>query len=137
MRYFYDYDYKEFVTEDELRAEYAEGYTEAECADDYICDFLNYSGIEITEKIYNEADEADIVRQAIASHVASYHASWNVEISPDGESWKLTLEGDPVCGIELRNVIPALDYLYSVINLDSAEEEDMEAMAYMKAEWGF
>lgn len=141
MRYFYDYDYKKFVTEDELKAEYAEyseiGYTEAECAEDYIYNFLDYSGIEITEKIYNEADEADTVRQAIKNHIASFHASWDVEISADGETWKLTLEGDPVCGIELRNVIPALDYLYSVINMNSTTEEDMEAMAYMKAEWGF
>lgn len=137
MRYFYDYNYKEFVTEDELRAEYAEGYTEAECVDDYICDFIYYSGIEITEKIYNERNEADTVRQAIAKHTASDHGSWDIEISDDGESWKLTLEGDPVCSIELANVIPALDYLYSVIDFDSTEEEDVEAMAYMRAEWGF
>lgn len=141
MRYFYDYDYKKFVTEDELRAEFAEysenGWTEAECADDYIWNFLDYSGKEVTEKIYNERNEAEAVRQAIAHHVASDHGSWNVELSEDGESWKLTLEGDPVCSIELANVIPALDFLYSRITITSTEEEDMDAMAYMRAEWGF
>lgn len=141
MRYFYDMDYQKCLTEDDLRAEYAEyseiGYTEAECAEDYIYNFLDYSGIEITEKMYNEFDEAKAVRQAIKNHIASYHGSWNIEISDDGESWKLTLEGDPVCSIELANVIPALDYLYSVINMNSTAEEDMEAMTRMKAEWGF
>ena len=141
MRYFYDYDRKEFVAEDELRAEYAEyseiGYTEAECAEDYIYNFLDYSGIEITEKIYNERNEADIVRQAIKNHIASYHGSWDIEISSDGEAWKLTLEGDPVCSIELANVIPALDYLYSVVSATSSVEDDVNAMCNMKAEWGF
>lgn len=141
MRYFYDYDNRAFLTLDELKAEYAEysanGYTEAETFDDYLFNCLDYSMMEITEKIYNERERADAVRSAIKNHIASYHASWDIEIADDGESWKLTLEGDPVCSIELDNVIPALDYLYSVINLDSTEEEDMEAMAYMKAEWGF
>lgn len=141
MRYYYDCDYDKCLTEDELKAEFAEhsakGLTEAESADDYIYNFLDYSGIEITEKIYNEFGEAKAVRQAIKNHIASYHASWNVVIADDGESWKLTLEGDPVCSIELDNVIPALDYLYSVIDMNSTMEEDMEAMAYMRAEWGF
>ncbi len=141
MRYYYDCDYQKCLTEDELKAEYAEysanGWTEAECAEDYIYNFLDYSGIEITKKIYNEFGKAEAVRQAIAHHVASDHGSWNVELSEDGETWKLTLEGDPVCSIELDNVIPALDYLYSRISITSTEEEDMEAMAYMKAEWGF
>lgn len=140
MRYYYDMDYQKCLTEDELKAEFAEysanGWTEAESADDYIYNFLDYSGIEITEKMYNEFDEAKAVRRAIKNHIASYHADWDILID-DGESWKLTLEGDPVCSIELANVIPALDYLYSVINADSTEEEDMEAMAYMRAEWGF
>lgn len=141
MRYYYDMDYQKCLTEDELKAEFAEysakGWTEAESAEDYIYNFLDYSGIEITEKIYNEREQADAVRQAIKNHVASWHASWNVELSEDGESWKLTLEGDPVCSIELANVIPALDYLYSVISFDSTEEEDIEAMLTMKSEWGF
>lgn len=141
MKYFYDCDYQRCLTEDELKAEYAEysadGLTEAECVEDYIYNFLDYSGIEITEKIYNEFGKAEDVRRAINNHIASYHASWDIEIAEDGESWKLTLEGDPVCSIELDNVIPALDYLYSVINADSTEEEDMEAMCYMKSEWGF
>lgn len=141
MRYFYDHDRREFVTEDELRAEYAndsaKGYTEAESADDYIWNFLDYSGVEITEKIYNERYECKAVRQAIALHIASNHGFWDIRVSDDGEAWKLTLEGDPVCSIELANVIPALDYLYSVIDFDSTEEEDIEAMAYMRAEWGF
>lgn len=141
MRYFYDMDYQKCLTEDELKAEFAEysenGWTEAESADDYIYNFLDYSGIEITEKIYNEFGEAEAVRQAIKNHIASYHASWNVVIADDGETWKLTIEGDQVCSIELANVIPALDYLYSRISITSTEEEDMEAMAYMKAEWGF
>ena len=137
MKYFYDFDYKEFITEDELRAEYDDYYTDADSFDEYIYNFLDYSGIEITEKIYNERNEADTVRQAIASHTASDHGSWGIEISDDGEAWKLTLEGDPVCSIELANVIPALDYLYSVIDMNSTTEEDMEAMSYMKAEWGF
>lgn len=98
MRYFYDMDYQKCLTEDELKAEFAEysanGWTEAESAEDYIYNFLDYSGIEITEKMYNEFDEAKAVRQA-------------------------------------------LDYLYSRISITSTEEEDMEAMAYMKAEWGF
>ena len=140
MRYFYDVDYQKCLTEDDLRAEYAEyseiGYTEAECAEDYIYNFLDYSGIEITEKMYNEFDEAKAVRQAIKNHVASFNADWDILID-DGEAWKLTLYGDPVCSIELANVIPALDYLYSVIDLDSTEEENVEAMAYMRAEWGF
>lgn len=141
MRYFYDCDYDKCLTEDELKAEYEEysanGWTEAECVEDYIYNSLEYSGIEITEKMYNEFYEAKAVRQAIKNHIASYHAYWDIVIADDGESWKLTLEGDPVCSIELANVIPALDYLYSVINADSTEEEDMEAMAYMRAEWGF
>ena len=141
MRYFYDMDYQKCLTEDEIKAEYEEysanGWTEAESADDYIYNFLDYSGIEITEKIYNEFGEAEAVRQAIKNHIASDNASWNVVIADDGETWKLTIEGDPVCSIELANVIPALDYLYSVINMNSTTEEDMEAMAYMKAEWGF
>lgn len=140
MRYFYDMDYQKCLTEDELKAEFAEysanGLTEAESADDYIYNFLDYSGIEITEKIYNEFGEAEAVRQAIKNHIASYHADWDILID-DGGSWKLTIEGDPVCSIELANVIPALDYLYSRISITSTEEEDMEAMAYMKAEWGF
>lgn len=141
MRYFYDYDYKKFMTDDELRAEFVEysenGWTEAESADDYIWNFLDYSGKEVTEKIYNERNEVEAVRQAIKDHVASDHGSWNVELSEDGESWKLTLEGDPVCSIELANVIPALDYLYSRISITSTEEDDMDAMWDMKAEWGF
>ena len=141
MRYYYDCDYDKCLTEDELKAEFAEysanRLTEAESADDYIYNFLDYSGIEITEKIYNEFDEAKAVRQAIKNHIASYHGSWDIEISDDGESWKLTLEGDPVCSIELDNVIPALDYLYSVINADSTEEEDIEALLTMKTKWGF
>lgn len=141
MRYFYDFDNKSYVTLDELKAEYAEyaakGYTEAETFEDYLYNCLDYSMMEITEKIYNEREQADTVRRAIADHIAADNASWDVEIAADGESWKLTLEGDPVCGIELRNVIPALDYLYSVINAYSTEEEDMEAMRYMKSEWGF
>ena len=140
MRYFYDMDYQKCLTEDELKAEFAEysanRLTEADSADDYIYNFLDYSGIEITEKMYNEFDEAKAVRQAIKNHIASYHADWDILID-DGELWKLTLEGDPVCSIELANVIPALDYLYSRIGITSTEEEDMEAMAYMKAEWGF
>lgn len=140
MRYYYDMDYQKCLTEDELKAEFAEysanGWTEAESAEDYIYNFLDYSGIEITEKMYNEFDEAKAVRQAIKNHIASYHADWDILID-DGESWKLTLEGDPVCSIELANVIPALDYLYSRVTATSSEEEDMEAMAYMKAEWGF
>lgn len=141
MRYYYDMDYQKCLTEDEIKAEFAEysanGWTEAESAEDYIYNFLDYSGIEITEKIYNEFDEAKAVRQAIKNHIASDNASWHIVIAEDGESWKLTLEGDPVCSIELANVIPALDYLYSVINAYSTEEEDMEAMRYMKSEWGF
>lgn len=141
MRYFYDFDNKSYVTLDELKAEYAEysakGYTEAETFDDYLFNCLDYSMMEITEKIYNEREQADDVRSAIKNHIASYHASWDIEIDANGESWKLTLEGDPVCSIELDNVIPALDYLYSVINADSTEEEDIEAMCNMKAEWGF
>ena len=140
MRYFYDMDYQKCLTEDELKAEFAEysadRLTEAESAEDYIYNFLDYSGIEITEKMYNEFDEAKAVRQAIKNHIASDNADWDILID-DGESWKLTLEGDPVCSIELANVIPALDYLYSRISITSTEEEDMEAMAYMKAEWGF
>ena len=141
MRYFYDMDYQKCLTEDELKAEFAEysadRLTEADSADDYIYNFLDYSGIEITEKMYNEFDEAKAVRQAIKNHIASDNASWDIVIADDGESWKLTIEGDPVCSIELANVIPALDYLYSVINMNSSTEEDMEAMAHMKAEWGF
>lgn len=141
MKYFYDFDNKSYITLDELKAEYAEysanGYTEAETFDDYLYNCLDYSMMEITEKIYNEREQADAVRSAINLHIASYHASWDIEIADDGESWKLTLEGDPVCSIELDNVIPALDYLYSVINADSTEEEDIEAMCYMKSEWGF
>lgn len=141
MKYFYDFDNKSYITLDELKAEYAEysakGYTEAETFDDYLFNCLDYSMMEITEKIYNEFGEAEAVRQAIKNHIASYHASWNVVIADDGETWKLTLEGDPVCSIELANVIPALDYLYSVINMNSTMEEDMEAMAHMRAEWGF
>lgn len=141
MRYFYDMDYQKCLTEDELKAEFAEdsakGWTEAESADDYIYNFLDYSGIEITEKIYNEFDEAKAVRQAIKNHIASDNASWNVVIADDGETWKLTIEGDPVCSIELRNVIPALDYLYSVVSATSSVEDDVNAMCNMKAEWGF
>lgn len=141
MKYFYDFDNKSYITLDELKAEYAEysanGYTEAETFDDYLYNCLDYSMMEITEKIYNERERADDVRQAIKNHIASYHASWDIEIDADGESWKLTLEGDPVCSIELDNVIPALDYLYSVINADSTEEEDIEALLTMKTEWGF
>ncbi len=140
MKYYYDYDNRTFLTLDELKAEYAEysakGYTEAETFDEYVWNCLDYSMMEVTEKIYNERFESEAVRQAIKNHIASYHASWNVEVSDDGEAWKLTLEGDPVCSIELDNVIPALDYLYSVINADSTEEEDMEAMTNMVAEWG-
>lgn len=141
MRYFYDMDYQKCLTEDELKAEFAEysadGLTEAESADDYIYNFLDYSGIEITEKIYNEFDEAKAVRQAIKNHIASDNASWNVVISDDGETWKLTIEGDPVCSIELKNVIPALDCLYSVVSATSSVEDDVNAMCNMKAEWGF
>ena len=141
MRYFYDCDYKHYLTLDELKAEYTEysenGWTEAECFEDYLWNCLDYSVIEITEKIYNERNEADTVRQAIASHIASDHGSWNVEISADGESWKLTLEGDPVCSIELKNVILALDFLYSRITITSSVEDDIDAMLDMKAEWGF
>lgn len=140
MRYFYDVDYQKCLTEDEIKAEFAEysanGWTEAESADDYIYNFLDYSGIEITEKIYNEFDEAEAVRQAIKNHIASYHASWDIEIADDGETWKLTIEGDPVCSIELKNVIPALDYLYSVVSATSSVEDDVNAMCNMKAEWG-
>lgn len=140
MKYYYDYDNRTFLTLDELKAEYAEyfakGYTEAETFEDYLYNCLDYSMMEITEKIYNEREQADAVRSAIKNHIASYHASWNVEVSDDGDAWKLTLEGDPVCGIELRNVIPALDYLYGIISFDSTEEEDMEAMTNMVAEWG-
>lgn len=140
MRYFYDMDYQKCLTEDDLRAEYAEyseiGYTEAESADEYIYNFLDYSGIEITEKMYNEFDEAKAVRQAIKNHVASFNADWDILID-DGEAWKLTLEGDPVCSIELANVIPALDFLYSRITATSSAEDDMDAMCEMKAEWGF
>lgn len=140
MRYYYDYDYKKFITDDDLKAEYVEyfesGLTEAECAEDYIWNFLNYSGKEVTEKIYNERNEADEVRKAIKAHVASWHASWDIELSADGESWKLTIEGDPVCSIELKNVIPALDYLYSVIDMTTSDEEDIMAMCYMKSRWG-
>ena len=141
MRYYYDCDYDKCLTEDELKAEFAEysadRLTEAESAEDYIYNFLDYSGIEITEKIYNEFGEAEAVRQAIKNHIASYHASWNVVIADDGETWKLTIEGDPVCSIELANVIPALDFLYSRITITSTEEEDIDAMLDMKAEWGF
>lgn len=141
MRYYYDCDYDKCLTEDEIKAEFAEysanGWTEAESAEDYIYNFLDYSGIEITDKIYNEFGEAEAVRQAIKNHIASYHASWNVVIADDGETWKLTIEGDPVCSIELKNVIPALDYLYSRITITSTEEDDMDAMWDMKAEWGF
>ena len=140
MRYFYDYDNKTFLTLDELRVEYAEysakGYTEAETFEEYVWNCLDYSMMEIAEKIYNERNEADTVRQAVKNHIASFNADWDILID-DGEAWKLTLEGDPVCSIELANVIPALDYLYSVINMNSSTEEDMEAMAHMKAEWGF
>lgn len=87
MRYYYDCDYDKCLTEDELKAEFAkysaDGLTEAESADDYIYNFLDYSGIEITEKIYNEFGEAEAVRQAIKNHIASYHASWNVVIADD------------------------------------------------------
>lgn len=141
MRYFYDCDYDKCPTEDELKAEFAEysanGYTEAETFEEYVWNCLDYSGIEITEKIYNEFGKAEAVRQAVKNHIASYHASWDIVIADDGESWKLTLEGDPVCSMELDNVIQALDYLYSVINADSTEEEDIEAMLTMKSEWGF
>ena len=141
MRYYYDCDYDKCLTEDELKAEFAEysadRLTEAESADDYIYNFLDYSGIEITEKIYNEFDEAKAVRQAIKNHIASDNASWNVVIADDGEIWKLTIEGDPVCSIELANVIPALDYLYSVVSATSSVEDDVNAMCNMKAEWGF
>ena len=141
MKYFYDFDNKSYITLDELKAEYAEysakGYTEAETFDDYLYNCLDYSMMEITEKIYNERERAEAVRQAIKNHVASWHASWNVELSEDGEAWKLTLEGDPVCSIELANVIPALDYLYSVVSATSSVEDDVNAMCNMKAEWGF
>ena len=141
MKYFYDTDYNRYLTLDELKAEYTEysenGWTEAESFDDYLWNCLDYSVMEISEKNYNERNEAEAVREAIKCHVASYHASWGVEISDDGEAWKLTIEGDRVCSIELKNIIPALDYLYSVISGVSTMEEDMEAMAHMKAEWGF
>lgn len=141
MGYFYDFDNKSYITIDELKTEYAEyaakGYTEAESFDEYVYNCLDYSLIEITAKIYDEREKADTVRRDIADHIAADNASWGVEIAADGESWKLTLEGDPVCSIELDNVIPALDYLYSVINADSTEEEDIEAMLTMKSEWGF
>lgn len=141
MRYFYDMDYQKCLTEDEIKAEYEEysanGWTEAESADDYIYNFLDYSGIEITEKIYNEFDEAKAVRQAIKNHIASDNASWYIVIADDGESWVLTLEGDSVCSIELADVIPALDFLYSRITATSSAEDDMDAMCEMKAEWGF
>ena len=140
MRYYYDYDYDKCLTEDELKAEFAEysadGLTEAECEYDYIYNFLDYSGIEITEKIYNEFGEAEAVRQAIKNHIASYHASWNVVIADDGETWKLTIEGDPVCSIELANVIPALDYLYSAIDATSTVEDDVQALDRMIDTWG-
>ena len=141
MRYFYDMDYQKCLTEDEVKAEFAEysadRLTEAESADDYIYNFLDYSGIEITEKIYNEFDEAKAVRQAIKNHIASDNASWNIVIADDGGSWVLTLEGDSVCSVELANVIPALDFLYSRITATSFAEDDMDAMCEMKAEWGF
>lgn len=141
MKYYYDFDNGECVNLDELKAEYeessAKGYTEAETFDDYLSNCLDYSMMEISKKIYSERFEAEAVRLAIKNHIASYHASWDIEIADDGESWKLTLEGDPVCSIELANVIPALDYLYSVINADSTEEEDIEALLTMKSEWGF
>lgn len=141
MKYFYDFDNKSYITLDELKAEFAEysgkGYTEAETFDDYLYNCLDYSVMEIAEKIYNEREKADAVRIAIYNHIATDNASWDIEIDADGESWKLTLEGDPVCSIELDNVIPALDYLYSVINADSTEEEDIEALLTMKSVWGF
>lgn len=140
MRYFYDMDYQKCLTEDELKAEFAEystdRLTEADSADDYIYNFLDYSGIEITEKMYNEFDEMRAVRQAIKNHIASDNADWDILID-DGETWKLTIEGDPVCSIELANVIPALDYLYSVVSATSSVEDDVNAMCNMKAEWGF
>ena len=140
MRYYYDCDYDKCLTEDELKAEFAEysadRLTEAECEYDYIYNFLDYSGIEITEKIYNEFGEAEAVRQAIKNHIASYHASWNVVIADDGETWKLTIEGDPVCSIELANVIPALDYLYSAIDATSTVEDDVQALDRMIDTWG-
>ena len=57
-------------------------------------------------------------------------------IADDGETWKLTIEGDPVCSIELANVIPALDYLYSAIDATSTVEDDVQALDRMIDTWG-
>lgn len=120
MRYFYNVDTDEYLTLDDVKAEYVndinagiidtESFEEFE---DYLYFGLEHWMHEISEDVYNEADKADAVKQAIARHAALDPGSWAVEISADGEAWLLTLYGDPVCCIEIDDVIPALDYINS------------------------
>lgn len=140
MRYFYDSENDDYLTYDDMSRTFRElsacGVTEAETVEQYIRNCLDYCTIRVSEKVYTERKQADTVRDLISNHIASYHADWRLEITADGRAWGLVCEDEFICAIELDDVIPALDYLYSVIDMESTAEEDCEALDYMVSKWG-
>lgn len=141
MKYYYDYENDVFFTDSELEAEYAEyfvkGYTEAETAEEYVSNVMDTGNvIEVSEHVYDGRDCFYKVRAAINSHIASYHASWMVDITADGTAFSLNCEDNFICAIEIEDVIPALDYLYSVVGMDSTAEQDAMALDMMVSTWG-
>lgn len=141
MRYYYYSEFDEFMQWDDM----AELHHELKTADvvqaDNTGEFIKEcieSGelIEISKDVYDNMYLFWETREKIRTHIATYHADWDVCITADGQHFGLTLEGEFLCGMDLEDVIPALDYLYSVIDATSTVEDDVQALDRMIDTWG-
>lgn len=141
MKYYYDYENDCFLTSADLAEEFEKyhklGYTEAETAAQYISNVMDTGNVvEISEHVYDGQETFHKVKTALRAHVSSYHAYWHIDITEDGRAFALMCEGEFICAIEVEDVIPALDYLYSIVTMESSCEEDAKALDEMVSAWG-
>lgn len=141
MKYYYDYENDCFLTSADLAEEFEKyrelDYTEAETVDQYISNVMDTGNVvEISAHVYAGRAEFDRVKTTLRGYLRSHHTSWGIDIAEDGNAFVLTCEGNEICAIEVEDVIPALDYLYSIVSMESTTEEDAKALDKMVSVWG-
>lgn len=141
MKYYYDYENDCFLTSADLAEEFekyhALNYTEAETAEQYISNVMDTGNVvEVSEHVHDGQETFYKVKEALRGYLRSHHTSWGIDIAEDGKAFVLTCEGNEICAIEVEDVIPALEYLYSVVSMESTEEEDAKALDDMVSTWG-
>jgi len=132
MRYFYDFENYEFLTEIRLRNEFEDlkksGDTEAETFEQYVsnCNWRNDGNLEeISERIYNGRFAKDEINNWILRNT-DLDVYVDIDLETSTNYYCLRCEDETYCEIELYNVLKMISDYLNAVGIDTDSDTSVE-----------